>query len=97
MNERREAVAGRDVRTTLDIEVQKELTEAFLDPAKKLLKGQEESDTSDHNVALVVMAMDGEVLAMISIPTYDLNTYRQNAVAPRKGSCGGPPVLPVIG
>ena len=67
------------MRTTLDIDLQKDLTERFLDPKNGLLRGQDEADTSDHNVALVVMAMDGEVLAMISIPTFDLNAYREKA------------------
>ena len=41
-----------------------------LDPNKHLLRGQ---DDKDHPVALVIMSLDGQVLSMISVPSYDPN------------------------
>jgi len=80
--ERIEPVAGQSVRMTIDIEMQKDLQKEILDPARKLLKGQDyPRDETDHNIALVVLSIDGQVLAMISTPTFDLNSYDQNAVA----------------
>ncbi len=58
-----EVVAGNDVKLTLDITLQAELT--------KLLRGRSE------NGAIVVLSVPtGEVLALVSTPTYDLNSYK---------------------
>jgi penicillin-binding protein 2 len=77
---RRNPVAGQDVRLTIDIELQRQLTEAILDPRRDLLKGQ---DGQNHQVALVVLSLDGQILAMVTTPTFDLNNYRQNLRAMR--------------
>ena len=56
------SLAGQDVRLTLDAGLQKEL-EAYL-PA-------------GYNGCIVVLSVPrGDVLAMVSLPTYDLNRYR---------------------
>jgi cell division protein FtsI/penicillin-binding protein 2 len=61
---------GKDVKLTLDIALQHDIYTALLDPQKHLLRGQ---DGANHFVALVVMSLDGQVLSMISLPTYDPN------------------------
>jgi len=56
---------GKDVRLTIDIDLQRELT--------ALLKN------SGHTGSIVVLDIQtGEILAMVSWPTYDLNTYRRD-------------------
>ena len=73
--ERQPPVPGKTVRTTLDAAMQQELTRAVLAPNSPLRIGD---DQKPHNVALVVMSMDGEVLTLLSTPTFDLNTYSQD-------------------
>ena len=57
------AAHGRDVRVTIDIKLQQAITQEFRD------RGQNGS-------AVVISVPDGEVLALVSVPTYDLNEYR---------------------
>jgi len=58
------ALAGRDVHTTLDAELQEALA--------RLLVGRGVTG------AIAVLSVPaGEVLALVSVPTYDLNKYRQ--------------------
>jgi penicillin-binding protein 2 len=60
------AQAGADVHTTLDLELQKALTQRLRD--------------TGYNGAAVVLSIDhGEVLAMASVPTYDLNRYHEES------------------
>ncbi len=63
-------IPGKDVLLTIDIKLQHDLYNALIDPAKHLLRGQ---DGKDHFVALVILSLDGQVLSMISLPTYDPN------------------------
>lgn len=61
---------GRDVQLTLDIELQKQIEECLVDPEKN-------PEYHDANMAAVVIdAGSGDILAMVSLPTYDLNTAR---------------------
>ena len=73
-----EPVPGRDVRLTIDASLQKDIFDALKDPAKGLLRG---TDDKDHFVALVVLSMDGQLLAVISYPSYDPNTLDDNRSA----------------
>jgi penicillin-binding protein 2 len=58
------AQKGGDVHLTLDIDLQRELA--------KLIAA------TGHNGSAVVMSVErNEILAMVSSPTYDLNTYRE--------------------
>ncbi len=67
-------VPGRDVQLTLDIKLQHDVQQALLDPNGGLTRGQ---DGAVHHVALLVLNMRGEVLLMISLPSYDLNQLDQ--------------------
>jgi penicillin-binding protein 2 len=70
------ALPGRDVKLTLDIDLQKDLEAALKDASRNLLKGH---DGLDHPVAVVILnAADSKVLAMVSLPGYDLNTYDEH-------------------
>lgn len=66
-----EPVGGRDVRLTIDIELQEQLT--------ALMRGYDEQRgirAGMYNGAAVVIDVPtGDILAMVSTPTYDLNTY----------------------
>lgn len=70
-----EPVRGKDVRLTIDIELQKQIQKAFThvewhDPnTGELLEGPHEM----HGAAVVVDVATGEVRALVSFPTYDLN------------------------
>ncbi len=60
------ATPGQDVRMTIDIVLQESIENAFRRMAP------------DRNGAAVVIDVNtGQILAMVSIPTYDLNSYRQ--------------------
>ena len=71
------AIPGKDVALTIDIKLQKKLTDLLRDSHY----------TSDHNnprvgqsyrgSIVVVNVRTGEILAMVSNPTYDLNTCRK--------------------
>ncbi|HUS46740.1 MAG TPA: penicillin-binding transpeptidase domain-containing protein [Phycisphaerae bacterium] len=60
------AEAGDDMHLTLDLALQQPLTEQLR--------------ATGHNGAVVVLSVPrGEVLAMVSVPTYDLNRYREES------------------
>jgi penicillin-binding protein 2 len=63
-------VPGRDVQLTIDADLQAELYGALLDRSRGLLQGK---DGKDHFVALAVLSMDGQVMALVSYPSYDPN------------------------
>ncbi|HVT82455.1 MAG TPA: penicillin-binding transpeptidase domain-containing protein, partial [Phycisphaerae bacterium] len=79
-----EPVPGKQVRLTLDASLQSDLYNAIDDPSKSLvvrttavkdlLKGQ---DGNDHPAALVVMSIDGQLLSILSYPSYDPNKFDQ--------------------
>jgi len=56
------AVHGKDVRLTIDLDLQRALTMELL-------------DRSCTGSAVVISVPDGQVLALVSVPTYDLNEY----------------------
>ncbi|MFW6062086.1 MAG: penicillin-binding transpeptidase domain-containing protein, partial [Planctomycetota bacterium] len=63
--EERPAQPGGDVHLTLDIELQRRLTETMR--------------STGHNGALaVIQVRTGDVLALVSVPTFDVNDYRKN-------------------
>lgn len=66
--------AGEAVQLTLDIKLQRDIQEALLANDRKLLRGQ---DGNTHLAAIVAMTVEGEVLALVSLPTYDLNRYEE--------------------
>lgn len=82
---RNDPLAGRDVRTTIDIELQGDIQELFkhiviehtdIDPAKSW------KDTVPMPGAAVVLDVQtNQVLAMVSAPTYDLNTFDDDYLA----------------
>ena len=83
-DQRIEPIPGRDIRLTLDIALQRDIHNALKDPAKHLLWGAANDPTQhhDHFVALVILRIsDGQILSMISWPTYDPNAIDQNRVA----------------
>ncbi|MHC4561835.1 MAG: peptidoglycan D,D-transpeptidase FtsI family protein [Planctomycetota bacterium] len=61
------AVHGSDIHLTIDAALQERLAGLFANMA------------GGHNGSIVVLSVEtGEILAMVSIPTYDLNQYRQD-------------------
>lgn len=69
---RTEPVQGRDVRLTIDIDLQRDLTDMFR--TQLASQGQLGLDGS----LVVIDVPTGEILAMVSLPTYNLNTYRED-------------------
>jgi penicillin-binding protein 2 len=79
---RTEPVPGKDVTCTIDIELQHDITEMFryakvLNEAESdTLHGKYVFDTvAMHGGAVVIDIPTGEVRALVSYPTYDLNTF----------------------
>ncbi len=66
---REERILGRDVRLTIDIELQQQLERYLRD-------FREDSNHSGGMAAVVIEVEEGEVLALASIPTFDLNRAR---------------------
>ncbi|MCI0498696.1 MAG: hypothetical protein L0Y36_03310 [Planctomycetales bacterium] len=60
---------GRDIQLTLDIELQRKI--------EKLLSAQNMPHEGKPSAAVVLEAANGDILAMASIPVFDLNTIRQ--------------------
>lgn len=73
---------GKTVRLTIDYEFQKRIQIALDEHIKKT------SSSNKGGAAVVLDVTTGEVLAIVSIPTYNLNTYHENfeklANAPNK-------------
>ena len=71
-------VPGQDVRVTLDIELQKRVEQAFrkivFTPAKTVPAVTQEMN----GAAVVIDVASGEVRALASWPTFDLNTFADN-------------------
>jgi len=76
-------VPGQDVRITLDMEMQMRIQEAFLryeevdDPRNPGhdLRVQQMKTHEMHGAAVVIDVPTGEVRALVSYPTYDLNAF----------------------
>lgn len=60
-----EAQPGKNVQLTVDIELQRRVTDLFV---KRGVTGS----------AVILSVPEGEVLAVVSVPMYDLNTFRKN-------------------
>lgn len=61
---------GQDVQLTLDIELQRQIEDCLVDPEK---------NPEYHNAnmaAAVIEVASGDILALVSLPTYDLNSAR---------------------
>ena len=71
-SEHQEPAPGKKVQSTLDADLQQELTRAVLAPNSVLRIGD---DQKQHNIALLIMSLDGQIITLISTPTFDLNTY----------------------
>lgn len=68
------AVAGKDVRLSIDIELQKKIEQAFVH--RKTRDGKNEDDLY-HGAAVVIDVPTGQVRALISYPTYDVNRVNE--------------------
>ena len=62
---------GQDVTLTLDIELQSSIEEFLADP-------DQNPTADDATGAVVIDVTTGDVLAVVSMPVYDLNTVRRN-------------------
>lgn len=75
--ERVEPVPGNDLYLTLDLGLQKMLEEALREVVDKQLY-EENNKLAGEAAAVVLDPNNGRILAMVSIPTYNLNTFRQD-------------------
>ncbi len=71
---------GGDVTLTLDYKLQKRLTELFLRETgrQNAQLGARTGDAPSNGAIIVLSVPEGEVLAMVSLPAYDLNRYRSD-------------------
>ena len=80
----REAVSGKDVYLTIDIELQVAAEDALKknveDIVKKALEDDEplDGEDADSGALVVQTAEGGEILALASYPTYDLSTFGED-------------------
>jgi penicillin-binding protein 2 len=66
--ERKEPIKGQDIITTLDLDIQKVAEQQFY--AK-----------SETGAAVVLNPQNGEILAMVSVPSFDPNVFARNVVS----------------
>lgn len=62
---------GQDVALTIDIELQKKVEQMLADPEKNKF-------SMEGGAAVLIDVPTGEILAMVSMPTFDLNKVRSN-------------------
>jgi penicillin-binding protein 2 len=62
---------GMDVTLTLDIELQKNIEQLIRDPAKN-------PNSASPTAIVIIDVITDEILALVSLPSYDLSTIRQN-------------------
>ncbi len=76
--EEHQGESGGTVRITLDIHLQRRLAELFrrMTAEQNIATGSREGNRPSDGCIVVVSVPDGEVLAMVSVPTYDPNRYR---------------------
>ena len=73
---------GQDIRTTIDVEVQKDIQDFFADATLRLKKFSPERGNYIeeiphqvlHGAAVLLDVKTNQVIALVSYPTYDLNT-----------------------
>lgn len=68
------AIPGKDVRITLDILLQKEVQQTF-ERARVPAANNTFDVHAMHGAAVVIDVPTGEIRALVSYPTYDLNTF----------------------
>ncbi len=67
-------VPGQDVTLSIDIDLQQQIQTAFSDAELRGSDGKVVERALLHGAAIVIDVPTGEVRAMVSFPTYDLNT-----------------------
>ncbi len=67
-------VPGQDVRITIDILLQQQIQEAFANATIPINRNQSETHEM-HGAAVVIDVPTGEILALVSYPSYDLNRF----------------------
>jgi penicillin-binding protein 2 len=73
------AVPGEDVTTTIDLDLQRDIDAAFEQSFTVTDNdGSKQTFGQLHGAAVVIDVPTGEVLAMVSHPTYDLNAFQQD-------------------
>jgi penicillin-binding protein 2 len=75
--ERVEPEPGSDLYLTLDLTLQKTVEAALAETAERLVL-EENNSLAGEAAAVVLDPNNGRILAMASIPSYDLNTFRQD-------------------
>jgi penicillin-binding protein 2 len=80
-----EAVPGKDVQLSIDIELQSEIQALFKAVPVKYSTDADREPPPDvvamHGAAVVIDVASGEVLALVSAPSFDLNTYDEQYAA----------------
>ena len=69
--------AGEDVTTTLDVDLEAQLRDAFNQVPVQLWKDDPMQHIDLHGAAVVLDVATDSVLAMVSVPTYDQNQYEK--------------------
>jgi len=76
--ERVEPIPGKDVRLSIDVELQQQIQTAFEHATLRDAYGRvDEEDAVLHGAAVVLDVKTNNVLALVSYPTYDLNHYEE--------------------
>ncbi len=73
-------IPGNSIRLTLDMELQQYIQDSLRKRIETLNENAKEGygKEADAGSVAVVNVKTGEILALVSYPTYDLNTYRKN-------------------
>ena len=68
------AVPGENVRLTIDVQLQKAAQEAFINE-RNFINAIQHADVTDSGVVIAIDPNTGEILAMVSWPTYDNSKF----------------------
>lgn len=82
-------VAGRDVRLTIDIILQKQIQQAFAQA--QIVNPDKSVEVHEmHGAAVVIDVPSGEIRALVSYPTYDLNKFNDLYAAMARDDVNNP-------
>ena len=79
VNEPQSAAPGNNLHLTLDLDLQQFAQQALQDEIDEINRYYDRTKTQ-RGVALVMNVKTGEILAMVSLPTYDNNIFSKSAI-----------------
>ena len=74
----KEPIGGRDVTLTIDLDLQLACEDALKSTIEEIKGAEDDGKSADSGSCIVIDVNTGEVLAMASYPSYDIETFSKN-------------------